>query len=207
MTPGTVAGFPLDTAFPAKEVIMTQSVCLSALLVAATLIQAPAPRTQPQTAVGKAPTCMTLLTDVEVNKVLGPIPATQKRLVTPGKPGHTGCMWARQSAVTGLTSLAADFMDLDAIKGLHKYAVESWGETWPMTLPRFYDYSVKSEAEFAKMPGVALPEIGERATLIQRGGTTQTTIIIQRADGLGTIRFINVSLKDALAAAQAFVAP
>jgi hypothetical protein len=183
---------------------MTQSACLSALLVATTLIEAPATRTQPQTA-GTPPTCMTLLTDAEVSKVLGPIPPTQKMVVI---PGHTGCMWARRSALPGgVRSLAADFMNLDAIKGLQKYAVESWGEAWPMTLPRFYDYSVKSESEFAKMPGEALTGIGERARLFQRGGTTQTTIIIQRADGLGTIRFINVNRKEALAAAQAFVAP
>ena len=82
---------------------------------------------------------------------------------------------------------------------------ESWGETWPTTLPRFYDRSVKVQSDITQTRGEALPGIGQRATLFQRGA--MTTLVIQRADGIITIVGVNVSRKEALALAQAFVTP
>ena len=178
---------------------MTLKRCL-AVLTATILTGSSGWRSHAQAPAAATPTCVTLLTDAEVNKALGAIPATEKKTLA---PGSTSCSWARQSPLTGITTLSAGFVDLAGIKAFDKYTVESWGETWPTTLPRFYDRSVKVHADTTQTHGEALPGIGQRASLFQGGA--MTILVIQRADGIATIVGVNVSRKEALALAQAIV--
>ena len=184
-----------------RHSIMTLQRCLAAL-TATILTLSSGWRSHAQAPAAATPTCMTLLTDAEVNKALGAIPAKEKKTLD---PGNTSCSWARQSPLTGITTLSMGFVGLAGIKGFDKYTVESWGETWPATLPRFYDRSLKVQTDIAQTRGEALPGIGQRATLF--AGGAMTTIVIQRPDGIATIVGVNVSRKEALALAQAIVTP
>ena len=145
--------------------------------------------TPPAAPPGAAQTCMTLLTDAEVRKVVSGTPKIDKEI---RRIGRTGCHWVWDGP-TGMTFVRLYFIDHEGLKDAQ------------MSLAGNFEATLKTLEKSSGKRAEPLSGLGQRAVALR--DDLLHDIVVQRSDGVAHLMSMNLSTDQVLTLASAIVTP